>query len=176
MSKRNNLSTVKPIKKAKKSQASQVFIYILAIIVFSLVLLFGYKAIKGLITSSEKIDYVHFKAKLESAIKRVDYGDKLIEEFSIPSGFNEVCFISYEPGVETPSTTTTYDIIDDSWSSNVKANAFLVLSDEDITPFYIEQKMKATDGANNFYCAPVNKGQIELTIDGVKDYAQIGPP
>ncbi len=155
----------------KKSQISQAFIYILAIIVFSLVLLFGYKSIKGLISQSEKVDYIHFKTKLESTIKRVDYGDKIIEEFSVPKGYNEVCFIN----LEEPAETTTNAIIDDSWASEVNANVFLVASNEDVESFYAEKLIAADkDDPENihFACVPVVQGRIRASFEGMGKYAQ----
>jgi len=154
----------------RKAQISQVFVYILAIIVFSLVLLFGYKSIKGLISQSEKVDYIHFKTKLESTIKRVDYGDIIIEEFTIPKGYNDVCFIDLKR-----SGNTNNVIIDDSWTNGVDANVFLVASQNDVDSFYTD-KDKLSVPAPNYVCIPVTQGRIKVNFEGIGKEVQVSIP
>ena len=148
-----------------------MFIYILAIIIFSLVLLFGYKAIKDLISKSETVDYIHFRTKLISTVKRVDYGDVIEEDFTIPKGYNEVCFIDLEESGSTPNI-----IIDDSWNDNVKVNVFLVAPGGDVDSFYVEN-LRGADKDNPttiFYdCISIAQGRIKARFEGMGGHARV---
>lgn len=146
----------------------------MAIIILSLILLFGYKSVKDLITKSDQIDYIHFKTKLESTIKRVDYGDRLIEEFSVPKAYKEICFIDLKDPAPI-AFKTDYPIIHDSWDSDVKTNVFLVASKEDTESFYVE-KIIVNNAGDNYLCFSATRGKIKASFEGIGRDIQVSEP
>ncbi len=149
----------------------------MAIIILSLILLFGYKSVKDLITKSDQVDYIHFKTKLESTIKRVDYGDRLIEEFSVPKAYKEICFIDLKDTAPSSGSAfnTDYPIIRDSWNSEVKTNVFLVASKDDTESFYVE-KIIVNNAGNNYLCFSATRGKIKASFEGIGRDIQVSEP
>ena len=147
----------------------------MAIIILSLILLFGYKSVKDLITKSDQIDYIHFKTKLESTIKRVDYGDRLIEEFSVPKAYKEICFIDLIKDPAPFPFKTDYPIIHDSWDNDVKTNVFLVASKEDTESFYVE-KIIVNNAGDDYLCFSATRGKIKASFEGIGRDIQVSEP
>ena len=122
----------KPARFSKRSQISgQIFIYVVAIILFSFILLYGYNAVKGFKERSEQISYIKFKTDLISTVKRVspDYGTLKREEFFIGGEYSRVCFVqSYKPDKEAILSRIADQgdmVVHDSVDSDVTKNVFL---------------------------------------------------
>src|SRR3989344_3032472 len=80
----------------KKGMAiEQVFIFILAAVVFAVILIFGYKSISGFLDKGEEVGFISFKTDLESSIKKIstEYGAVRIVEFHPPLSYEKICFI-----------------------------------------------------------------------------------
>ncbi|MBI2666158.1 hypothetical protein HYX13_00950 [Candidatus Woesearchaeota archaeon] len=84
---------------------SQVFTFIVMILTFALIMLFGYKAIAGFLESGENIQFVQFKNELESSFQRIfrDYGSVRIEQFHLPPGYEQICFIDLDYSANSAS-------------------------------------------------------------------------
>jgi len=153
---------------------SQIFIYVLAVMVATAIFIYGYSAINSFIRQADEVGLLKFKSDIESAVKIIstDYeSTKIFNEkhpLFIPQKFKEVCFVG--PGAIVSSTD--YPLIYDSVSSipPAKPNVFLIddiLSDA----FYIGSiEVKET---NNFFCTPVVNGMIYLKLEGLGDKARI---
>lgn len=86
----------------KKGIASQVFIYIFAVIVMAMILYFGFTQIANLKNLGDKSVYITFKSELAGAVNDIYYKNKgSISVFSedsrnkpleLPKGINKVCF------------------------------------------------------------------------------------
>mgnify|MGYP001618121185 FL=1 len=83
---------------------AQVFIFILAAVSFSLIMIFGYKAISSFVSSGEGVQLVKFKTDLESSIKKIytEYGSVREERYKLPSGFQQICFVNLEYSPDSP--------------------------------------------------------------------------
>ena len=166
------------LRVSKKSQAhTQIFIYIIAMILFSFILIYGYNAIKGFKDKSEQIAYIKFKTDLVSTVKRIspDYGTLKREEFFIGGEYSKVCFVqSYKRGVLTTfvSTTDWKDdlIVKDSVEGGVDKNVFLFT-----TTFQESFDIgKITVGTNIKYdCIPVINGKVKIQFLGQGDHTDI---
>jgi hypothetical protein len=90
------------VVKMKKGIASQVFIYIFAVIVMAMILYFGFTQIVNLKGLTDKSVYITFREDFRDAVNEVYYKNKgSILVFSdesrnkpleLPKGLNSVCF------------------------------------------------------------------------------------
>jgi len=75
--------------------ASQMFIYILGIIVVALLLLLGFKAVGVIENNKCTVQKTQFETDLAGSIdKDKDYGVDRVEQFTLPCGAQEACFVS----------------------------------------------------------------------------------
>jgi len=189
-----------PVSKNKKAQVSQVFIYVLAIIVFAFVLLYGYKAISKILQTQENVEIVRLEKDIISAIKKTGYKDVIIKGLDIPSKYLKVCFVdlSNEPTTSGSLKTRICDnsnneeynpVVCNSWKDKVKKNMFLVSDSVDVYSSYIgnisigrktgssyEEDVNSDCNNNNncyYFCANVNQGRIKIRIEGKGDHVFI---
>src|SRR3989344_6617045 len=82
--------------KSKKAQIQgQVIIYILAVIIASFILLYGYGVIKNLVLTQEDILIVTFKEDVKSEVTKKSYEFRNVNliKYQIPKNFDEVCVV-----------------------------------------------------------------------------------
>jgi hypothetical protein len=74
---------------------SQMFLYILTLIIIGLMLFFGIKWIKDINDTSTIVDATKFKKDIETAFDsmRAQYMSSKTYEFSLPDGVNQLCFV-----------------------------------------------------------------------------------
>jgi len=160
----------------KKSQIhAQIFIYVIAIILFSLILVYGYNAIKGFKERSDQITYIRFKTDLVSTVERVspDYGTTKREEFFVGGNYDRVCFVqSY--GIGDPIThayvrgNINDNIILDSFESEVNKNVFLFANT--LQESFDIGDINVTSG---YLCIPIINGKARLEFEGKGDHTLI---
>lgn len=166
---------------SKKSlAASQFLIYIITILIFSFILLYGYNAIRGFKDKSEQIAYINFKTELTSTIKRVspDYGTVKKEEFFIGGEYTKVCFVqSYKK--EANFVAIKDKIIDlivkDSFESNVDKNTFLFADNTMQESFDIGKINVTKDKVDNagYLCIDLVNGKAKIKFKGMGDHTLI---
>lgn len=80
--------------KRKAQIIGQVFIFVIAVFVFSAIIIYGYSYINKIITQQQKIALIEFKKTLEEEIDKIQYlhGSVRKLELKIPSGYSKVCF------------------------------------------------------------------------------------
>lgn len=107
----------------KKAQIlGQVFIYILLVIVFGLILVYGVYAVGQLMNRAEKIEIEKFKIDLRNDIANTkEFGSVEVLDLRIPGKFDELCFRS--SGVVINDNEKR--IIVDKIKSGAKDNMFL---------------------------------------------------
>ncbi len=110
----------------RKSQLySQIFIYILTIVLVSFILVYGYNAIQNFKNRAEQVSCLKFKNDLTNSIGSIlsDFGNIKRKDFQLCSGYTKVCFVET---FERPSLPSNIDpIIKDSVLSNSGRNVFL---------------------------------------------------
>jgi hypothetical protein len=76
----------------------QVFIFIVAAITFALIMIFGYKAISGFISSGDDVAFVQFKTGLETSVKKIytEFGAVRVEQFRAPIKYTQICFVDMD--------------------------------------------------------------------------------
>jgi len=161
-------------KKTKRGQIpSQVLFYIVALLVISMILLFGYKAIKGMREKEEQIILIQFKTELSNDIKSLssDYGTIRVKEYELPSEFDEICFVDL--GQVDSSEIINHPRIKDSVESGAKQNLFL-LKEDNFEAFYIENL--ELSNYPYFSCIQSKTGDVKLKIEGKGNAAVVKTP
>ena len=155
---------------------TQIFIYVIAIVIFSFVLIYGYNAVKGFSQRSDQIAYIKFKTDLLSTVKRVspDYGTVKREEFFIGGEYSKVCFVrSYSMRLASDKALVLSDISDqivwDSVNSDVNKNVFLFTTtlqeSFDVGPINVSTK--------GYECIDIKNGKAKIQFKGEGDHTYI---
>lgn len=174
----------------------QIFIYILAIIVFSLIMLFGFNAIRNILQTGEKAQFVDFKTTLENEIRTItsQYGDVMVfddrNQLRVPGNYKELCFIDIDSNPASSAICASQDeekrLICDSWTTSYQnrqilkgpfENVFLVPSAP--SKIFIQEKIKIdanADGnpdATGELCIKTVAGRVNLRLEGRGTYVLI---
>ncbi len=161
---------------SKSQLHAQIFIYIIAIILFSLILLYGYNAIKGFKQRSEQISYIKFKTDIVSTVKRIspDYGTLKREEFFIGGEYTKVCFVqSYKRDENKPNILASISakedwIVKDSIESDVDKNVFLFANS--LEESFNIGEINVTNG---YLCIHIINGKAKIQFEGKGDHTRI---
>ncbi len=156
---------------SRKSQIiGQVFIYILAIIIFSGILLYGYKIIKGFSNKADDVTFIQLTTDLKTSVKKIksDYGTVIKKELRIPGKYSTICFIDLDYLAEI-SLQDEHPAVYNSWKDKTKENMFLITATEDIQPYHIE----GIKISSKYNCMAVNQGKILLRLEGKGEYVEL---
>jgi hypothetical protein len=173
--------------------AGQVFIYVMGIVIISLVVIFGYKAIIEAINRSHELELVDFKSRLTKAIEEMtlEYGSVQNRDFALPTGFSKICFVNAtkEPATKnicigpSPNNPDFEPIVCNYWTGKSRENAFLLgknteaffIGDEDRNQPYLSVAAKGTTNPadEDYLCPKVTNSRIKLRIEGKGKYAEI---
>ena len=157
----------------------EVFIYIVAIVLVALILVYGYKAIRTLNKDIEDVSVIKFQTNLQNTIDRVaaDYGSVKIynekDPLNVPSSYNFVCFADTSDANAKQNAAQLagdFPLIQDSLSGAYAAKENIFLVDKDLKQALFIDKLKV-DGF--FFCTPIVQGKIYLAVEGFGDYAKI---
>ena len=165
---------------------SQAFTFIVLVITFSLVMLFGYKSIAGLLVKGEQIELVQFQKDLENSIKVLytDFGSVREEQFKLPGKYTQICFVDMDftgemDGLEIldavafsvwqdsePGTDFDYD-----GYNSVDYNVFL----QPVGLFKVFRIKIGDDGygKRGYLCLPIQEGQFSLRLEGRGDHTML---
>ncbi len=153
---------------------SQVFVLLLASIIFILILVYGYKAISQFTQRSEQIGLIDFENDLKNGVKSIslDFGSVKRVDLTLPPRHRQVCVFCSPDQLGTcdpsPQFQEDHPLLVESWQSGSQ-NVFLVpLSD---TPVLVE-RVEAQDGG---FCTAVIDGKVSLRLEGKGDHALVGP-
>lgn len=169
----------------KRAQiVGQVFILILASMVFILILLYGYKAISQFTQRSEQVAFVSFETDLKNAVKGVSltFGSVRKVELTLPAKYSELCVFcspEFDPsweGCDNIASTefqelqVKHPLLVEAWNGgNSAQNVFLVPLAE--TSLSIDRIEVATAG----FCTPITGGRVMLKLTGKGDRALVEP-
>ena len=182
----------------KKALAiGQVFIFIVAAITFALIMIFGYKAISGFISSGEDVAFVQFKTSLETSVKKIytEFGAVRVEQFQAPTKYTQICFVNMDfqgemEGLKEFSLTAydTYDTAKSDYNRKDELNrpdlsSAYAASDQNVflkpaatAPIKIHQIKLEEKQADNkveevgFLCEPIRQGSFTIVLEGKGSY------
>ena len=148
-----------------KAQISgQIFIYVLAIIIAGLILLYGYRAIGTITKTGEEVALIDFKNQLEGDIEKLatDYGAIKTKSYILPSGTETICFVDSD----AKTTATDYQIINDIVASGARQNIFLIPL---LNIQIYAEGLKVDESGSKSLCLTNQRGRITLRLEGRGD-------
>lgn len=159
----------------KKAQVqTQVFIYVLALIVVSLIMLYGYNSIKKIREHTVTVEHIQFKTDVENTIKRIGYEFGSIEKktFDVPSSYKEVCFVdsNIDPN-NNNIPQNEYPVINNSVATNASDNVFLVTNIAEES-FYVGE----IEVENDFLCFNVSRGKVRIQLEALGSKVRVSEP
>jgi hypothetical protein len=163
-------------KMNKKAQnVGQLFIYMLAIVIVAVVLIFGYRAITQLNQNTEKVSLMQFQKNLNTKIKSTSsqYGTIKNEEIQISNKYKEICFVTNYKITNygsLPIDFTGYPAVEDSVESNTGKNVFIIDYDNQMEEGFTIGKVVIN---NHFKCFQISNSVLQLMIEGKGDHVVI---
>ena len=154
----------------KKAQVqSEVFLYILAAIIFSLIVLFGYKSIQTLITHANDVELRNFEIGLSNEVKNIATNLHTVRKkpVGIPSGYKEVCFVSSDWIGRSDFTLADHPVIESSVKNGVNKNTFL------FPPGSMSFSVGTIEVDGGALCMPVTSGAISLRLEGMGNRTKV---
>lgn len=144
----------------------QIFVFVVAAIVFILILMYGYRAISNFLERSEQVALIDFKSDLESAVEVIkrDYGSVRKVELRLPKRYTELCIVDVDRCEALEQQRPLMYSLCIAGSENV----FLVPKQE--TPIFLEGISVPDPG---FVCVPVVNGNVALRLEGLGKSALI---
>jgi hypothetical protein len=152
----------------------QVFVFILAGIVFVLILGYGYKAIMSFMERGEQVQLLDFRNQLDSTfsiIKR-DYGSVQRVDVRVPPKTEQVCFVNTPPeltGPQQQALETRYPLFASAWSTGSE-NIFLIPRQP--TPILVKDIQVMSAG---YCCIAAVNGRVSLRVEGTGNKALLAP-
>ena len=141
---------------------SQIFIYVLTIVLVSFILVYGYNAIQNFNDRAEQVSCLKFKNDIQNAVETTlsDFGTVKRKDFKLCGRYTQVCFVESFESPNLPYNKVD-PIIEDSVRSNSGKNVFLV---EDIAKesFYTGKISVDPD----VLCINAVDGKISLRLEG----------
>ena len=157
----------------KRSQIySQVFVYILALLVISLILAYGYRFVHNFQQRANQVSCYKFENDLKNAVQRLssDYGAVERKDLELCSPYEEICFVE---SFGTPSMPNNVDpVIKSDISSHLATkdwdNVFLM---ENVAKSFFDAGKISVEP--NVLCLNATNGKISLRVEGKGNHVVI---
>lgn len=149
--------------------ASQVFIYIMGMIVIIMVMVYGFKVIAGMRENSESIALINFQNSLSSTVTKlaIEYGSVTNKEFVVPPKYDRVCIIDQDETHPSSIPAYMHPIIYNFWQGDTPDNFFLINNDG-VEPVFVGDQDSGDDmfriEGDHWLCPAVVNGRIMLKI------------
>ncbi|RLB01671.1 MAG: hypothetical protein DRG59_13810 [Deltaproteobacteria bacterium] len=150
----------------KKGQiSSQIFVWMLVLVVVGLVAGIGYSGVKNLIEKQALASLVSFKRDAANAIYNTrDFGESRIWERRMPSGFNFVCFYDSDYSAAPGHPKYQSAFVEEYANSN---NMFLIKSPQPISADMVEAfNVSKISLSAKYQCFNATGGTLRLRLSG----------
>lgn len=150
----------------KKAQIqSQIFIYVFALLVISLIMFFGIKSLSSFKKDTEKVILVNFVTELKTKVQSItsEYDSFSEVTLDLPKEYTKVCF-------KEKGATTGINMIDSEYI-NSDNNVFILKKGILDTEFNAGKIQIPT--ASKSLCLDNTLGKITFTVKGKGRYAEI---
>lgn len=152
--------------RASRGQASHMLMYVLTLLIFVLVILFGYKMVENFKGKSDDLLMLKFERDLQATLQSVSYGTAKIRTFTIPAGYREFWLADIANAQDLTTVPPTLVLscqrappeIRDALESGTGKNAFLYGAK--FHAFTLE-RVSIRSGC---ITAPVTNNQLELRL------------
>ncbi len=162
----------KTSKQMKAQISGQIFIYIFAMLVVALLLIFGYKAVSSITKAGTCAEVMQFKNKIISDIAEAQgYGtEKKNKEYNLPAYYNKICFAD----LENPDLPSIGDkLIRNEVQSKTK-NAFMIPKTGNCADEWFLIRDVGT--SPKYKCFISEKGRLKVNLIGCGDKTIITDP
>lgn len=158
----------------RKSQLySQVFIYVLSIVLISFILVYGYNAVHNFKKRAEQVSCLKLKNDLRNAVESIisDFGSIKRKDLQLCAGYTQACFVEtfkQLKDIKYPKFNINPDdpIIKDRIASGEWKNVFL-LDNIAKESFYIGNI--SIDAGFDVLCLNASNNKISLRLEGKGD-------
>ena len=162
---------------------NQVFVFIIAGLIFALIMIFGYQAITGFIGTSEDVLFTKFKTSIEADVQKIhtDFGSIRKKTYTLPSQYEEICFVNMDQPFPSEGCSLGLSACD-TWKTatqeggyaKVDQNVFLKPSASAIkvAPITLTD---VQDNPQNSLCVKTINGGFTIILEGKGDHAVISP-
>lgn len=173
--------------------AGQVFIYMIAIVVVGLIVVYGYSAIRGFTQRGEEVEYLTLKTSIENSVRAIvsDYGSIKRPDISVPGKYEMVCFVDKDATDASIAASAICDksaaemlaqgddkyhqpIICAAWKTH-NNNVFMVPDGSDAfsvdATLVIDENMPTA--GHHFICFDVINNKIKMQMEGLGDRVKI---
>lgn len=159
----------------KKAQTiGQVLMFVLAGLVFVLILVYGYRATSGLLERGEQVELLDFKNRLESSVETIkrDYGSVQRVDLRVPKA-DQLCFVTdpkheNENPVSHEQLQSQKPLVYNAWRTGTE-NVFLIPKQE--TPIFIKDLV--ADCPGGYCCIDAKARKISLYVEGTGKTAKV---
>ncbi len=167
----------------KRGQATQVFLYVIMVLIVGLVLILGYKGIGALLGDIEETGIIEFRGDVQSAVKKgASYGRVSTYDFDTGSDHEKLCFVDRGAfkGSGSLNIGDAPPLIEDSvitsrGTTDIKEDDFnvFVLRGDQIEPILTGplelDKPGASAGHTSFKCFNLTSGRVSIVFKGDGD-------
>lgn len=161
-----------------KGQTQQVFIYIMVILIVGVVLLFGTKAILGIMKKACEVDKVTFQTDLKRLIdKSSDYGTIIAGDkgsLNAPCGYEKLCILDAE-AIKDPLfnvdalrlANPSNNLMVNEVVAGTGNNVFLI-KEKEVIPLFALDMIRVNDANNyHFVCMSAKGGDFYFYLEGI---------
>lgn len=184
----------RPTHHTQKAEVSQIFFYILALITFAVILIFGYQSITDFMAKGERVSFITFKTDLERTVQRVtpDYGSVVVYDaqhpFTVPGAYTRLCFIDMDKSPPSSCALLLNPIICDAWQTSAPsgwshAEATVFTEPQGTVPIKVARITADTngnhredDGDKGYLCFPTISHRLDIRFEGRGDHTFVSQP
>lgn len=153
----------------RAQSASMIVVFVLALLIGSLVMLFGYRSVRRILGQAETATLLTFKQDLESVTTTLSYGSVKKANLNLPSGYTAICFADLDYLKKNSSElrfNVKFHVINDS-VQDAQANVFLFPDGSQsflVGPLIVE---------GGFACANASAGRVTVGFEGMGNRTKV---
>lgn len=146
----------------------QIFILVIAAIVFVLILGYGYSAISNFLKSSEKVALLDFGSSLVSGVEQIrsDYGSVRKLSLRVPKRYYSLCIVSSDISEDVGDFQSRFPVLFEAWQTGSE-NIFLIPKQE--SPLFVAGIVVP----GGYFCTGISGGLVELKVKGLGDKTEV---
>ena len=82
-------------KNKKAMGVAQAFMYIVLVLTFGFIMIFGVKSVLDFKCKAESVQFFQFKNQIEADVKKIysEFGSLRKVDYTLPEGMNQICFV-----------------------------------------------------------------------------------
>jgi hypothetical protein len=149
----------------KAQVQARVLIYVLAIFIAGMILLYGYNVVRNLLYTQENVQLLDFKKGVQDQIEELTYAFRDVREnrYKLPSRFTSLCIADTSKYNVLDKIPANYTLIRNSIGDGVSKNVFLLEDNRMADAFTVG----TVEVFNDFRCFTIVNGQVKLRFEAL---------